>query len=73
MNQIIAHHNGIAYHLLDAFVLEPGFSVLVIDLVVRSEERIEHAQLVHHNPEIFGRLQLVAWDVSATERMTGYT
>ena len=73
VNQIIAHIDGITDHLLDAFVLEPGLSVLVIDLVVRPEEWIEHAKLVHHDPEIFGRLQLVTWDVSATERVTSYS
>lgn len=70
MNEIVSHVDSIENDVLDTIILKPRFSVLVIDLVVSPEEGIEHAQLVHHDPEIFRRLELVAWDVCSTEGMS---
>jgi len=69
MDKVIAHVDGIVDHSLNTIVLEPWLPILEVDLVVSPKEGIEHAKLVHHDPEIFGWLQLVAWNVSTTEGM----
>ena len=73
VDQVVAKVNSVPDHGLNPLILEPRFPVLVINLVVGSEERIEHAELVHHDPEVLGRVKLVAWNVSSTEGMPSNT
>lgn len=72
MDQVVTHVDGIVDDPLDAIVLKPGLTILKVDLVVCPEERIEHAELVHHDPEVLRRLQLVTWDVSTAKWVTSH-
>ena len=50
VDQVVAQVDYVKDDPLDPLWLEPWLSGLVVDLVVSSEERVEHAQLVHHHP-----------------------
>ena len=72
VDQVVSHHNCILDDSLNSFILRPGLSILIVDLIVRSKERIEHAKLIHHHPKILGRDKLIAWNISATKWMSSH-
>ena len=73
MDKVVSLAEWDSDDLLDSFCLQPGVSLLEIDVRMGPEKRVEGSQLVHHNKQVFVAVTMESRDISPAKGVTAYS